>query len=90
LYTANSVPEKIVVVSHYAWRDANLPQETREKPGFSAERGTDSGTLADAGRVEALAAELTKLSPADRARLATLLLAGSEQGKGNTGKADNG
>jgi hypothetical protein len=45
-----------------------------EKQGFHAQRGTDSGTPADAGQVEALAAELMKLSAADRGRLAALIL----------------
>jgi hypothetical protein len=40
--------------------------------------------------VEALAAELTKLSPADRDRLAALLLGQqSGQAEGDTGDADN-
>jgi hypothetical protein len=43
------------------------------------QRGTESGTPKDADPLEALAAQLAMLSPADRERLAALLL----------GKADN-
>jgi hypothetical protein len=46
-----------------------------EKQGFPAQRGTDFGTLADSGNLESLAAALAKLSPADRAQLAAMLLA---------------
>jgi hypothetical protein len=55
--------------------DSNEPQEPKENVQVSDPGGTDSGTPADAGTVEALAAALQTLSPADRARLAALLLA---------------
>src|SRR5262249_44352774 len=67
--------------------DSKAPQEPREKPGSPGMRGTDSGTLQDAGTVEALAAALQALSPADRARLAALLVGqptGQGEGKGGS------
>jgi hypothetical protein len=48
--------------------------KTPEKQGVVAQSGTDSGTLQEATNLEALAAELAKLPPAERARLAAMLL----------------
>jgi hypothetical protein len=58
----------------YARRDSNILQNPQEKQVVSTERGTDSGTPKDAGTLDRLAAELMKLSPADREGLAALLL----------------
>jgi hypothetical protein len=52
----------------------------RENKGIPGPGGTDSGTPADAGKVEALAAALLSLTPEDRARLAAML-AGQGQGE---------
>jgi hypothetical protein len=60
--------------SQYARQEANSFQKPQEKQGSSAERGTDSGTLTDADHLQTLAAQLAKLSPEDRAKLAALLL----------------
>jgi hypothetical protein len=54
-------------------QDSNEPQNTRENRGIQGQGGTDSGTPADAGKMEALAAALLSLSPADRERLAAML-----------------
>ncbi len=51
-------------------------QENTSKPRFPAPRGTESGTLANADPLDALAATLRTLSPADRARLAAMLAQG--------------
>jgi hypothetical protein len=59
--------------------DSNEPNKTRGNQGISGQGGTDSGTPADPGRVEALAAELMKLSPTDRERLAAMLLGQKEK-----------
>ena len=64
----------------YPQGDSKESQNPREKPASPGSRGTDSGTLADADRLQTLAAQLAALSPADRERLAALLL---------LGKADN-
>jgi hypothetical protein len=70
----------------YPQGDSNQTQNSLEKQGFPAQRGTDSGTLADAGKVEALAAALLSLSDADRARLAALLGQGTaKQSEGKDG-----
>jgi len=50
--------------------------KTPEKQATSCQSGTNSGTVADAGKVEALAAELMKPSPTDRERLSALLAGG--------------
>jgi hypothetical protein len=47
------------------------------KTGFTAERGTESGTVQDADGLKVLLAELAKLSAEDRARLAAMLAAGA-------------
>ena len=57
----------------YPQGDSNECQNTRENRGIQGQGGTDSGTPADAGKVEALAAALLSLSPADRERLAAML-----------------
>jgi len=44
------------------------------KQALDIQSGTDSGTPADAGALETLAAALAKLSAEDRARLAAVLL----------------
>jgi hypothetical protein len=70
----------------YPQGDSNEPQKSREKQGFPAQRGTDSGTVTDAATLEALAAALAKLSPADRDRLAAMLLDTAKgQSEGNAG-----
>src|SRR5262249_14688874 len=65
----------------HARGESNNPQKTREKQGVSGSGGTDSGTPLDAGGLEALAAALRGLSPADRARLAALLISEQAEGK---------
>ena len=55
-------------------QESNIPQKTPESLGISGSGGTDSGTLKDAGALEALAAVLRGLRPEDRARLAALLI----------------
>jgi hypothetical protein len=60
-------------VFNYPQGDSNEPRKTQGNTGIAGQGGTDSGTLTDAGKVEALAAELMKLSPADRERLAAIL-----------------
>lgn len=66
----------------YPQGDSNNPHESLEKQPIPDPSGTDSGTPSDAVDLDALAAALQSLSPADRARLATLLLP-------SEGKADN-
>jgi hypothetical protein len=61
--------------------DSNDPQKTLENTRYSGQGGTDSGTPADAGTVEALAAAVKALSPADRASLAALLLPDKPEGR---------
>jgi hypothetical protein len=58
----------------YPDQESNEPQTPRGKQGFATQGGTESGTPTDAGQLDALAAELLKLSLADRAWLAALLL----------------
>jgi hypothetical protein len=70
-------------ISDYPQGDSNEPHNTRENRGIQGQGGTDSGTPADAGRLEALAAALLSLSPEDRARLAALL-SGQAEGKDRT------
>lgn len=47
--------------------------KTAGKQEPTPKSGTDSGTPADAGALESLAAALMNLSPEDRARLAALI-----------------
>lgn len=67
----------------YPQGDSNESQKHRENMGVLGPGGTDSGTPADAGDLETIAAALRGLSPADRARLAALLI--GEQGEGMDG-----
>jgi hypothetical protein len=81
----------------YPQGDSNESQESNDKPQPAEQRGTDSGTPLDATRLEALAAELGKLSPEDRARLAAMLIGDQTTRSdciaptriGNGGNADN-
>jgi hypothetical protein len=69
----------------YPQGDSNEPQNSREKQGFPPKRGTDSGTPTNPDTFDRLAAELMKLSPADRERLTALLTGiqgGAAEGKG--------
>jgi len=60
----------------YPQGDSNYKHKSRENAGSLGPRGTDSGTLADASDLKALAAALRGLSPAARAQLAAMLLVG--------------
>jgi hypothetical protein len=72
----------------YPQGDSNDPPKNPEKQALPDSGGTDSGTPADAGTVEALTAALLRLSAADRARLAAMLLAQQpERADGDTGSA---
>ena len=55
--------------------DSKEPLKSPEKQALHGPSGTDSGTPADAGTLDALAAALLGLSAEDRARLAAMLLA---------------
>jgi hypothetical protein len=71
---------------HYPRQDSNLPHKTQENQRIPARRGTDSGTVADAGTLDRVAAALRSLSPADRTQLAAMLTGGHPEGKdGMTG-----
>jgi hypothetical protein len=59
---------------HYPRQDSNKSHKSEENTSTLHQRGADSGTLADADTVGRLATELLRLSPADRERLAALLL----------------
>jgi hypothetical protein len=59
----------------YPQGDSNDTSKTAGNQAIPRQGGTDSGTPADASTVEALAAALSGLSAADRARLAAMLLA---------------
>jgi hypothetical protein len=72
----------VLSVTEYSRQDSNESQKGREKQGFATQSGTESGTLTDAEQLGALAAELMKLSPADRARLAALLMGEQPEGTG--------
>ena len=56
-------------------------QKLRRKQQFGEQRGTDSGTKLDAARLRALAVELGKLTPEDRARLAAFVSGEQAEGK---------
>jgi hypothetical protein len=60
-----------------------LPSKTSEKQGLAGQGGTDCGTPLDETCLQALAAELGKLTSEDRARLAALLI--GEQAEGMEG-----
>jgi hypothetical protein len=51
------------------------------KTKHSAQGGAESGAVQVASTLETLAAQLAKLSPEDRAKLAALLLTGQGQGE---------
>jgi hypothetical protein len=73
------LPKSIPVRTYnYPQGDSNQAHISPQKQGFLDQRGTESGTVTDADRVAALAAQLGRLSPADRARLAALLLGQQE------------
>jgi hypothetical protein len=69
----------------YPRQDSNDHPKIQEKQEIPAQDGTDSGTVADAGTLDRLAAALRNLSPADRAQLAAMLTAGQEQAEGKGG-----
>jgi hypothetical protein len=71
---------------NYARQDSNPPDDPSGKQHKSTQRGTESGTPADATGLEALAAALLGLSAVDRTRLAALV-ARKESGDPKPGAA---